>query len=372
MTQPASAPEAPPQTDPADASTDASTDASQDGSPGASPESGENTSDRQPRPLVTVSCYACGSDAHEPASGAIADDEHVELQPPAFRALRFQFVRCTDCGLVYLRDRPDLRDLDVYYGEAYKCFESYRDRGAIMYFLAQRVARGKLKLIEELMPAGNDVLLDYGCGAGTWLDLIKGMGCDYRMIGTDITEGPLEELRQRGVEAHCCDERGLFEHVERGSVGVIHMFHVIEHVPDVKGVLRVLYDALAPGGALIGQTPNVASTGRWLFGDLWNQLHPPRHLLLFDHQTLRREAEEAGFEVRSISSSLSGATQWALSALRGWAQWRGRPYRQTHEPLYPPLIFACLPFTVLECAFSHACHMDFVFVKPTDGGADGS
>jgi 2-polyprenyl-3-methyl-5-hydroxy-6-metoxy-1,4-benzoquinol methylase len=242
---------------------------------------------RTPEARVVVDCERCGRSDGTPVTGWLRDEESADQLPPAFRELTFRFQRCSGCGLVYMRERPSPADLDVFYGDAYKCFESYDDRGRIMRALAGAVARGKLRQIEKLMPPGCDVLLDYGCGAGTWLDLIQGLGCRYRMIGMDVTEGPLEELRRRGIEAHCCDETTMFRHVERESVGVIHLFHVIEHLPDVGRTLRALHEALVPGGAVVGQTPNVASWGCRVFGDFWNQWHVPRHLVLFDHETLR-------------------------------------------------------------------------------------
>jgi SAM-dependent methyltransferase len=184
------------------------------------------------------------------------------------------------------------------------------------------------------------------------------------MIGTDITAGPLAEIRGRGIEAYQCDETALQRHVQAGSVGVVHMFHVIEHVPNALRLLESVRDILVPGGVLIGQTPNVSSLGRRVWGDLWNQWHAPQHLVLFSHETLRRHAEKAGFEVLRISSSLSGATQWALSSLHAWARLRGRPFRHIHEPMYPPLILAAIPIALLEALFSHTCHVDFVFRKP--------
>jgi fatty acid desaturase/SAM-dependent methyltransferase len=326
---------------------------------------------REPEPRVIVACEVCGTDQVRPVTGWLKDEESFADLPPRFRDLEFRFVRCIRCGLVYMRERPSPADLDVFYGEAYKCFESYADRGAIMNALAKLVARGKLEQIRRYMPPGNRRLLDYGCGAGTWLDLMQGMGCDLEMIGMDVTEGPLEELRRRGVAAYCCDERTMFEHVAPGSVGVIHLFHVIEHVPDTGRVLEALHRALAPGGVVIGQTPNLASTGCRFWGDLWNQWHVPRHLVLFSDDTLRRRAEMAGFEVVEIKSSLSGATQWALSALHWWAKRRGRTFRNTHEPLYPPLILACLPIALLESALSRTCHMDFVLRKPVEPAPAG-
>jgi SAM-dependent methyltransferase len=319
-------------------------------------------SQRVPRPFVTVACEFCGSSASEFVTGPLTDDELGDSLPPAFRSLTFRFVRCTACGLVYLGTRVASEDIDVYYPDDYKCFQSYDERGFIMKRLAQAVARRKLKQIETLMPSASNVLLDYGCGSGTWLKLLKDIGCRFRMIGTDVVSSPLNELRNRGIEAHQCDETTLLERVPPASVGVVHMFHVIEHLPNVTRTLRVIRDVLAPGGVLIGQTPNVASFGRRFWGDLWNQWHAPQHLVLFSDQTLRRHAESAGFQTLKISSSISGATQWAHSALRWWARGR-RPFHGIREPLYPPLILAAIPLAVMESWFWRTCHMDFVFRK---------
>ena len=321
-------------------------------------------SERRPRPLVAVACEFCGSTKGKPLTGPLTDVELADELPPAFRTLVFHFVRCDACGLVYLRERPDAEDVEVYYPDTYKCFQSYEERGFIMSRLAQAVARAKLRQIAKLMPAGNETLLDYGCGSGTWLALLKQLGCKYRMIGTDITGGPLQELSRLGIEAYQCDETTLQRHVKPGSVGVVHLFHVIEHLPDAGRVLEAIREVLAPGGVLLGQTPNVGSLGRRVWGDLWNQWHAPQHLVLFSDDTLRRHAERAGFEVVRISSSISGATQWALSLLHAWARFRGRPFRHIHEPLYPPLILAAIPVAMIEALFSRTCHMDFVLRKP--------
>lgn len=323
-----------------------------------------SNTDRTPRPLVTASCEFCGSAESIPLTGPVTDVELGDELPPAFRALTFRFVRCKNCSLVYLRERPDVADVGYYYPDTYKCFQSYSDRGFIMKSLAQMLARSKWREIARLLPAGNQTLLDYGCGSGTWLSLLQDLGCRYRMIGTDITGGPLEELRRRGIEAHQCDETTLLQHVEPGSVGAVHMFHVIEHLPDVTRVLASIREVLAPGGVLVGQTPNVDSLGRRVWGDVWNQWHAPQHLVLFSDKTLKRHAEEAGFEVVKISNSVSGATQWALSFLHAWANFRGRPFHHIHEPLYPPLILAAIPIAMMESVFSKTCHMDFVLRKP--------
>ncbi len=322
------------------------------------------SSERLPLPLVTVACEFCGSTEARTLTGPLMDIELGEELPKAFRSLSFRFVECATCGLVYLRERPDTEDVPFYYPDTYKCFQSFDQRGFIMKKLARAVASGKLRRIARLMPRGNDTLLDYGCGSGTWLALLQELGCTYRMIGTDITGGPLQELRKRGIEAYACDETTLQRYIRPGSIGVVHMFHVIEHLPQVDRCLESIREVLVPGGVLVGQTPNVASLGRRFWGDLWYQWHAPQHLVLFSDDTLRRHAEKAGFEVVSISSSISGATQWALSFLHWWSRFRGRPFRHIHEPMYPPLILAAIPIAIVEAVFSRTCHMDFVLRKP--------
>jgi SAM-dependent methyltransferase len=322
------------------------------------------SSERLPLPLIKASCEFCGSTEGKPVTGPLTDVDLGDELPTAFRSLSFRFVECAECGLVYLRERPDAEDVTVYYPDTYKCFQSFDERGFIMRKLARAVASGKLRHIARFMSRGNDTLLDYGCGSGTWLVLLKDLGCSYRMIGTDITGGPLQELRRHGIEAHQCDETTLQHHIKPDSIGVAHMFHVIEHLPNVYHTLESIRKVLIPGGVLIGQTPNIASLGRRFWGDLWYQWHAPQHLVLFSDETLRRHAQKAGFEVVSISSSISGATQWALSFLHWWSRFRGRSFRHIHEPMYPVLILAAIPIALFEAAFFRTCHMDFVLRKP--------
>jgi len=319
---------------------------------------------RVPGPRVDALCDYCGGRDTVPVTGMMRDDEGEESLPPAFFAERFQFVRCTACGLVYLPQRPSPQDLVIYYSESYKCFQSYEDRGAVLRWLANRVARAKLRQIQAYLPPGNKTLLDYGCGSGTWLTQLRRLGADLDMIGMDVVETPLHELREQGIPAHCCDEDSMFEHIARGSIGVIHLFHVIEHLPSPKKVLGCLKEALAPGGVILGQTPNVASRGCWFWGDLWNQWHAPYHFVLFSHDTLRRHAHSVGLEVVHIHNSLSSATQWAQSLTHFIASKRGRPFRGIHEPLYPWLILAFLPLTALESLLARTCHMDFILRRP--------
>lgn len=312
----------------------------------------------------SVDCPFCGSGAWHPVTGPMRDEESGEHLEEPFRSMRFQMVACEGCGLVYQRVRPRQQDIGRFYSAEYHCYESYTERGRIFRLLAGLVARGKRREIERLLPPEHPRVLDYGCGSGTWLELLQDAGVPWDLVGTEIEERLLAPLRRRGIPALVCDDRTLLEVVEPGSVGVVHLFHVIEHVPDPLRLLRVLREALAPGGAVYGQTPNVDCLERRLFGDFWNQWHFPRHLVLFSPATLRACAEKAGLEVVSITSSPSSATQWSASLLKWWALRRGRPFRSTAEPLYPILTLAFAPLALLHARLANTSHMDFVLRRP--------
>jgi SAM-dependent methyltransferase len=94
--------------------------------------------------------------------------------------------------------------------------------------------------------------------------------------------------------------------VRQGSVDVldptkerfdgITLSHVIEHVHDPLAVLRQCHALLKPGGWLWIETPNIDAQGHTRYGANWRGLEPPRHLVLFNHQSLSRALWEAGFK----------------------------------------------------------------------------
>jgi hypothetical protein len=79
---------------------------------------------------------------------------------------------------------------------------------------------------------------------------------------------------------------------------------------------------LKPGGTLITITPNVESWGHRRYGVSWLMLDPPRHLALFSRATLRRAAEQAGFKIQQLSTTVRNA--WVYGALTQCIRRTGR------------------------------------------------
>jgi SAM-dependent methyltransferase len=192
-------------------------------------------------------------------------DDYGHL-PEQYAAMRFQHVRCDNCSTVYLRNPVPQDEIAVFYSGDYHCFRPFSERGWLISTVAKALARRKAAALANLFPAGNDLLLDYGCGSGTWIRELEDCGATWRMIGTDVVPEAITRAKAIGVEAYLADENSITEVTGRSSVGIIHMFHVIEHLPDPVDVLRKLREVLVEGGIVIGQTPNVASWDARLFG----------------------------------------------------------------------------------------------------------
>jgi SAM-dependent methyltransferase len=78
-------------------------------------------------------------------------------------------------------------------------------------------------------------------------------------------------------------------------VDLVYGIHVIEHVDDVAGALRVAHRMLSPGGRVVLLTPAGDSWGLRLFGAGWWLLEDPTHVRFFSARSARRACESAGF-----------------------------------------------------------------------------
>jgi len=315
-----------------------------------------------------VDCPLCGSVRYQPATPPIPDGECHTLPEP-WKSMRFQVVCCEACGVHYQRVRPRREDVGIFYSSEYDCYESLVERGPIVRALARITARGLVKKVEALRPPESDVFLDFGCGSGTWMELLASVDAPWRMVGTEIAQELIDQVRAMGFEGHVCDDSDIEKAVEPGSAGVIHMNHVIEHVQNPLELFGKLREILVPGGIIVGQTPDHDCLEARLFKEHWVQWHLPRHMVIFDKATLRKHAEAAGLEVVSLESSPSGAVMWGASTLKWWAHRRGRPYRVTREPLHPYLMLLFAPLAFVQSKFANTSHMDFVLRRPVaDGG----
>src|SRR5687767_2292629 len=117
----------------------------------------------------TVTCLACGC---RDAQFFISAEDDLTGRPG-----RFAFDRCTDCGLVYQRERLTLEHIRPYYDAEYIAHQR-RNRWGVLAPLFKAAMgsldRAKLKIVRQHVALGpSSVVLDVGCGSGSFLNHVK-------------------------------------------------------------------------------------------------------------------------------------------------------------------------------------------------------
>jgi len=148
------------------------------------------------------------------------------------------------------------------------------------------------------------LLLDVGCGNGSFLAFMRGLG--WNVMGVEPDPEAARVAREHlglQVIVGTLGETLLKEN----TFDAITMHHVIEHMLDPLYDLKRCFDLLKPGGKLAIVTPNIKSLGHVLFKESWFALDPPRHLILFSPEGLCRVVESIGFQVTYLSTTARGA-----------------------------------------------------------------
>ena len=207
---------------------------------------------------------------------------------------RYHVVRCPACGLLYRHPGIRPERLGELYAGHYDRFLTgrYAKRRRQRY---RMVMRGFGTLFDD--GAGRR-LLDFGCGAGTFLDVAHRRGFDA--YGVDLSPESVAHARLRpgGAHAHVGAPLDVPE-IAAGGFDVVTMWSVMAHLPRPVDDLRMLRGLLAPGGVLLILTVNANSLRLKADGAGWNGF-TPNHLKFFSPSTLAGALALAGFERPSM------------------------------------------------------------------------
>ena len=107
--------------------------------------------------------------------------------------------------------------------------------------------------------------VDIGCAAGLVTSIAMAEcaarpGASLALIGVDLSETALQQALRRGVPAVQASVTGHGLPLPPGSVDVVIMTELIEHLVDPDAALAEARRVLVPGGHLLLSTPNL---GAW-------------------------------------------------------------------------------------------------------------
>jgi SAM-dependent methyltransferase len=160
-------------------------------------------------------------------------------------------------------------------------------------FIRKRTLKQKRKLVCKITGKKHGELLDVGSGTGAFVNEMKQNR--WKVIGLE-PDADARTVAQQTFHCDLKDTKELFR-LSPGSFDAITLWHVLEHVHDLKNYIQQLKNLLSPGGRLIIAVPNYTSYDAFTYKEYWAAYDVPRHLYHFSPASMKILIEENGMNV---------------------------------------------------------------------------
>lgn len=230
-------------------------------------------------------------------------------------------VSCRNCQLSWMSPRPtassfrELYRFDNYFsGE--NVSQSYSEISRSRLYMFER----KIQKVIGDKQAGLNVL-DIGAATGEFLNIAKRMG--HEVYGVELSSDARSVAKKNyGIEL----VEGIDQLSKNIKFDLIHLNHVLEHVPDPKSMLVNLSSMISNDGLILLEVPqqfdNDLDRVRRLFSPSQRKrfnAYSLHHTYFFDCNTLRLICEQAGLNVISLKTALPERTPLSLLSFKNLA-----------------------------------------------------
>ena len=143
----------------------------------------------------------------------------------------------------------------------------------------------KLLLLNSFKSSSKSVL-DFGAGTGDFLKICKNN--NWQVLGIE----PSAEARENAVKKGVHLKESLLD-ITNQKFDVITLWHVLEHVENLKSTIKVLKSLLQPEGRIVVAVPNYKSYDAAFYKEHWAAYDVPRHLWHFSQKSIHKLFLEA-------------------------------------------------------------------------------
>ena len=267
-----------------------------------------------PQMMESVCCNLCSSTR----TSLLYDLSDLLLERGEVRT---KLVKCLDCGLVYQNPRPTLEEIAVHYPPEYESYLPEPDQNKTSWLLDKAVQYGIDKRCRFVTRHKNQgALLDVGCATGVFL---RGMRRHpgWELHGVEISPHAAQIAQKKyGLNVFTGTlEQAAFPD---NFFDAVTLWDVLEHLHDPRSSLEEIRRILKPDGILILRVPNGGSWDAKLFGPNWAGLDAPRHLFVYNQETLLEILKITGFQAEQLSCKIGSYPTFVLS-LRFWLVSKG-------------------------------------------------
>jgi 2-polyprenyl-3-methyl-5-hydroxy-6-metoxy-1,4-benzoquinol methylase len=209
--------------------------------------------------------------------------------------MEWNIVECVGCRTRLLDPCPADAAIPSLYPPDYEPYQ-FESMPAVVRRARRRVQRRKVARVRSL--ASDDAtIIDIGCGNGALLELLRDDGePNWTLIGWDFPGPHLDRLERSGVTviAAAIDQ----ENAGNLQADVAILNQVVEHFRQPDTLIDLCHRILRPGGHLIIETPNTLGIDARIFRNRhWGGYHIPRHLVVFNSDSIRTLLESNRFSI---------------------------------------------------------------------------
>lgn len=247
-----------------------------------------------------MTCYLCNHHAFSIRKGAVRDNPNLQI------------LECNNCGLVALSSLQHIQaghyENSGMHGGTLPLIESWLRE-------TEQDDQRRFEMFKAAMV--NRKVLDFGCGAAGFLRKAQALAAE--VAGVEL-ESRVHEYWGNAITLH-----GDLENAGDGY-DLITAFHVVEHLPDPRAILEKLAACLKDHGRLVIEVPSSEDALLTLYdSDMFQRFtYWSQHLYLFNAETLRILAAQAGLRVVSIQQfqryPLSNHLHWLSRNMPGGHQ----------------------------------------------------
>lgn len=209
----------------------------------------------------------------------------------------YDIVSCQSCGFMFTQDAPDASSIGPYYKSEDYVSHSNTQKGLffkIYHHVREYMLKQKRKaIVKNSSRSGGQKILDIGTGRGYFLNHMQQHG--YDCIG--IEQDPdVRQLASQDFGLNIFSPEKLYQ-LEGQQFDVITLWHVLEHVHDLRGYLEKIKQLLKPEGLLVIALPNPVCKDESIYREQWAGWDAPIHLWHFTPDNIKNLLSQYQFKM---------------------------------------------------------------------------
>jgi 2-polyprenyl-3-methyl-5-hydroxy-6-metoxy-1,4-benzoquinol methylase len=234
-----------------------------------------------------------------PVCGSAGISEVFKVKDNTVSQEYFEIDHCRNCQVRFTQNPPSEASIAAYYKSEDYISHTDTSKGLInrLYrFVRSFSLNQKKKLVEKETGLNNGNLLDVGSGTGHFASAMKKAG--WKVTGLE-PDGGARAVASKEHSIELLPSSELFNLPEK-KFNVITLWHVLEHVHDVKKYIQTFKKLLADTGRLFIAVPNYTSYDAEKYKAYWAAYDVPRHLYHFTPQTMQWLMKECGLKIVDV------------------------------------------------------------------------